>query len=62
MSPKAALNIADAWDAGYLSAQVRSHVKIAKVIKQLEVLIEQAVRRGEYESLVIARQILRSLK
>ncbi len=50
------------FDAGYVSGTKDAYLLLNEVKKHLEALIEAAVRRGEYEALVYARQILRRLK
>ncbi len=54
--------LADAYDAGFAAGEREPKLLLAEVRRQLEKLIESAVRRGEYEALVHARQILRRLK
>lgn len=60
--PKELTERMNSYDAGYLAGSKDASIVILEIKKQLDSLIEVAVRRGEYEALVRARQILRRLK
>lgn len=53
--------IVTAFDEGYLAGSKDTKVLLMEVKRQLEKLIEQALRKEEYDSLVHARQILRRI-
>lgn len=61
-TPKAIEAVLSAYDEGFLAGSKDTKVLLIEVKRQLERLIEAAVRRGEYDALVHARQILRRLK
>lgn len=57
--------LADAYERGYLQGKVDTHEKQTEqtliYVRTIERLIDIAARKGEWESLTYARQLLRRL-